>query len=195
MLEVRTWLVRGAIVAGGVGVSAGVAFGLPWDIDMADSQAVKAFEQPMRPLPEGSVPQPNTLAPKGYATNFAPMAAEAAAARSPIDATPENLALGERMYGIYCTPCHGDGVNLGPLAAPGRVPAIPVLSGADGRLKNLSDGWVYSTIRNGSVSQIMPPYGYMMTEYEMWSVVLYMRTLEGAAFVPPAAPAPTENPQ
>ena len=44
-----------ALLALGVLGTSSVALGLPWDVDMADSVAVKAYEQPMPPLPVGAL--------------------------------------------------------------------------------------------------------------------------------------------
>jgi mono/diheme cytochrome c family protein len=188
MSDPRRFLSRVAVAAAVVGVASTAAWALPWDIDMFDAQSVKAYEEPMRPLPAGVVSQANITSPKSFVENYDRVTPQGQALLSPFDATPETLARGERMYGVYCTPCHGDGVTLGPVAAPGRVPAVAVLAGPNGVLKNRTDGWVYLTIRNGSA--IMPPYGYAMTDTEMWSVVHYVRTLPGAAHVPAAPPAP-----
>jgi mono/diheme cytochrome c family protein len=181
---------RGAAVVGAVFSMSSVALGMPWDLDMVDSLAVKAYEAIMRPLPDGVVSQPSVLSPKTTERAYGHTDPEVAGLVNPLPADQASLDRGEKMYGIYCTPCHGDGQNLGPLSAPGRVPAIPVLTGADGRLHRLTDGWVYVTIRKGSLSQIMPPYGFMMSDTEMWSLVHYLRTMPGSAYVPPA---PTET--
>ena len=66
------------------------------------------------------------------------------------------------------------------------VPAVAGLAGPDGRLQRPSDAWVYATIRNGSISTLMPAYGYAMDEREVWSVIHSMRTLDNGAYVPPA---------
>jgi mono/diheme cytochrome c family protein len=92
------------------------------------------------------------------------------------------------MFQTYCSPCHGDGINLGPVAAPGRYPGVAGLASPNGRLHLRSDGWIYLTMRNGG--GIMPSYGWAMTDTEMWSVVRYVRTLPDAAYNPaPATPA------
>lgn len=187
----RSRVAQIAVAVVGLGVASSAAWGLPWDLDMTDSQAIKGYERVMLPLPEGVVAQPHVLSPKGYAPTYAFTAPEVAGMKPPFESTEDTIAQGERMYGIYCTPCHGDGKELGPVAQPGRVPAVPQLSGDKGVLQRRSDGWVYLTIRHGSLSQIMPAYGYMMTEQEMWATVHYLRTMENGQYVPPAQ----ENPQ
>jgi mono/diheme cytochrome c family protein len=199
----RSRIALGACVLGGLALASSAALALPWDVDMVDQVNIKAYERKMEPLPDGVVAQPNILSPKSYVMvdgqlalrdqNHKPTDPEAATITSPFPADAASLATGQKMYGIYCTPCHGDGITLGALSQPGRVPAIPQLAGPDGRLHRLTDGWVYYTIRNGSVSQIMPPYGYTMTETEQWSLVQYLRTLDNGQYVPPEptpAPAP-----
>jgi mono/diheme cytochrome c family protein len=170
-----------------VGLS-GAAFGLPWDIDMNDAQMVKAYERIMAPLPEGVISQPNLLSPFGYSPNFVRGSPEGEALVNPVPNDAEAMARGEHMFQTYCSPCHGDGINLGPVAAPGRYPGVAVLASPNGRLHLRSDGWIYLTMRNGG--GIMPSYGWAMTDTEMWSVVRYVRTLPDAAYNPaPATPA------
>ena len=186
-----------AVVVVGLSVSWSAAFGLPWDLDMTDSQAVKAYEQPMQPLPNGVVSQPNRLSPKPFVQNYTNYRDPSVAALvAPFAPTEQTVNQGEKMYRTYCAPCHGvDGINLGMVAQPGRVPAVPPLAGPAGRIaqSNLGDGYLYMTIRNGSPSKIMPPYGYMMTEGEMWSIVQYLRDDKvgfGTKYIEtPAAPA------
>ena len=186
-----------ALGAGAIGIAvfaSTAAFGLPWDIDMSDSQSVKAYERLMKPLPESVVAQPNVLTPKHYPMNYTPQSPEAAAARNPVPDDEGHRTKGEEAYITFCAPCHGvDGVNLGPVAGKGQGWAVPVLSGAYGVLRNRSDGWVYSTIRNGSISGMMPRYGHALSDEEMWSVVRYIRTFEGSAYMMPAAPVAAQE--
>ncbi|MBX2796121.1 MAG: cytochrome c [Myxococcales bacterium] len=181
----RRWIAGAAAVAA-LGVSS-VALGLPWDIDMADTQAVKAYAQRMPDLPEGVVAQSNLLSPKDYTTNAVRGSADAATLLAPV-ATDERKQLGEKMYGIYCAPCHGaDGVKLGPVAAsegaPDRMPGVLALAGPNGVAQLRDDSWIYLTIRNGGA--VMPAYGHTMSDEEMWAIVHFVRTLPGAAYGTP----------
>jgi mono/diheme cytochrome c family protein len=121
------------------------------------------------------------------------------------------LATGERFFAVNCAPCHGsDGKGNGPVtqndAAKGQrrfLMAAPPLAGSSTRLGTLSDGFIYATIRNGGAGSVMaseekpagvaaigagmPSHGLLLTDFERWSVVAYIRTLENAA--PPPAPA------
>lgn len=176
-----------------LGVSS-AALGLPWDIDMADGQASKAYSHAMKPLPEGVVAQDSLLSPKGYTTNVVRGSDDARKLLAPV-ATNERRELGGRMYNIYCTPCHGaDGIELGPVAAsagaPDRFAGIVQLAGPNGVAKNRDDNWIYLTIRNGG--SLMPAYGHTMSDEEMWAVVHYVRTLKDAKYVPQTTEAPAD---
>jgi mono/diheme cytochrome c family protein len=164
-------------------VVSGVAFGLPWDTDMANSESIKAYEAPMAPLPAGVVAQPNMLSPDIASMNYDRMTPEGQALQSPFDA---DLVLGEKMYSIYCSHCHGDGTTLGAVAygpqnkTPHGLPAVH-LFGTPPKMASLrSDGYIYLTIRNGGA--IMPRHGYAMSDREMWAVVSYLRSQPGGAY-------------
>lgn len=163
--------------------AAGNAWALPWNIDMADSASVKAYEAAMAVLPEGVMSQPNLLTPISYRRNWALISPEADTLTAelvlgmPFDlADAGHVAHGEKLYNTYCVPCHGDGVNLGPVGAPGRYPGVAVLAGEAGRLNKMSDGKVYLTVRNGSLSTLMPSYSYAMDDKEIWALVAYLRS-------------------
>jgi mono/diheme cytochrome c family protein len=163
------------------------AFGLPWDVDMADGQAQKAYSIPMAVLPEGVIPQEHIFSPKAHMPNMSRMDPEANGLMAPFPASPDAIEQGRKMFGVYCTPCHGDGQVLGPVAAPGRFPGVVPLSGDTGVAKLRTDGWIYLTIRNGGA--LMPSYGWAMDDTEMWSIVHYVRTLPNARQTPPAPPS------
>jgi len=167
----------------GLGAST-AAFGLPWDVDMADSQAVKGYEGSLQGLPDGVVAQDRVVSPRKHAPNFVRGSEEGEALTPPMPANEQVLATGETMFKTYCAPCHGDGVKLGPVAQPGRYPGVVSLGGAAGVAKARSDGWIYLTIRNGGA--IMPYYSWAMTDDEIWATVHYIRTMPDAKYIPPA---------
>ena len=191
----RTRIARPLALAGAAALLATstVALGLPWDTDMVDSETIKAYERPMPTLPAGVVAQPNLASPMTFSPNFRRESPEGQALVNPLPDDEATRARGKAMYGTYCTPCHGaDGVNLGPVAQPGRVPGVVPLAGPAGIAKQRTDGWIYLTIRNGSA--IMPSYGWAMNDEEMWAIVRFVRTLEGAKQVAPQPTAPPEVP-
>jgi mono/diheme cytochrome c family protein len=194
---------RRRLVVGAGLLIAGVAWASPWDIDMVDSYAFKAYEWKMRPFPVASVQQtpsgPKT--PGAYQTAYvAPVdrATESDALVNPYPADAAALAEGKRLMQVTCAPCHGvDGIGGGPVTHndPAKdirrfpLPA-PLLSGPGAVTAVRSDGYLYATIRNGGA--LMPGYGISLTDHERWSIVSYIRTLEGAQLAPPT-PAPTEQ--
>jgi mono/diheme cytochrome c family protein len=186
----RTRLGAAALAVVGLGVSS-VALGLPWDTDMADGQQQKAYSFEMRQLPEGAVSQPSTSMNR-FVANAVRQTPEGDALTNRLEITDQTLATGKAMYGIYCTPCHGDGVTLGPVSA--LFPGVAKLAGPSSLLSGFTDGYVYLTIRNGGLR--MPAYGWAMSEEEMWSVVSFIRTFDNAAIKGsvPASPAPAEAP-
>lgn len=197
----KVWLAFGGLLV------AGIAWASPWDIDMIDSRAFKAYEWHMRPsIPEGSVQRPSgTLARPGgvgtYQNDYIPagdrLAPTTDAMANPYPVDTKVTAQGEHLFQVSCAPCHGvEGKGGGPVTQndPANnikrfpIPA-PLLSGAGAVTKSRSDGYLYYTIRNGGA--LMPAYGISLTDRERWSIVAYLRTLEGNTYVPPAPVAPT----
>jgi mono/diheme cytochrome c family protein len=182
--QLRAFLVA-ALVLG----TSSVALGLPWDVDMVDTRAVKAYERAMPGLPVGTVSQPNLTSPIGYSPNLRRESPEGQALVNPLPDDEATRAKGQAMMATYCAPCHGaDGINLGPVAQPGRVPGVVPLAGPAGIVKLRTDGWLYLTIRNGGA--IMPSYSWAMSDTEMWSLVRYLRTLPNSQPPPPAPVTP-----
>ncbi len=207
----RRWLVAGGLLV------AGAAYSSPWDIDMVDSRSFKAYEwKMMPPIPEGSLQRPagavQRAKPIGSYQNdyIAPIDRNDDSTESVVNPYPVDkatIAQGTKLFQVSCAPCHGEeGKGGGPVThndpAAGMnrfvVPA-PMLSG-DGAVAAIrSDGYIYGTIRNGD--GIMPRYGISLTDRERWSIVAYIRTLDGAAYknavpVVPAAPvAPVPDPK
>lgn len=191
MIELRPRLAAMGAMLLGLGFSTPAA-AFPWDWDMVDAQFLRAYEWAMMTLPEGAVtnryvPNGNRMTPEGQAMT------------NPLSAPSEaDLAKGKKMFTIYCQTCHGvDGKGGAPVTKNDpannirRYPiAPPNLSGAGTTIPMRSDGYIYLTIRNGG--SVMPRYGAAMTDHEMWAVVAYIRTLEGAAYALPAPPADTQ---
>lgn len=189
------------VVAAGL-FAAGVAWASPWDIDMINGVNFKAFEWKMRATPVGAV-QTSPWGPKddgAYQTAYvAPVdraKPEIDALVNPYPADPANIAEGKHLFEVTCTPCHGPlGKGGGPVTQndPAQnirrfpIPA-PLLSGPGNVSSLRSDGYIYATIRNGGA--LMPAYGISLTDHERWSVVSYIRTMEGTAHTPPAPVQP-----
>ncbi len=194
---------RRRLLAGAGLFVAGMAWASPWDIDLVDAYTAKAYEWKMRANPVGAVQRAPTgpQTPGAYQVAYvAPVdrATEADALVNPYPADAASLAEGKRLMQTTCAPCHGvDGKGGGPVTHndPSKdirrfpLPA-PLLSGPGAVSPVRSDGYIYATIRHGGA--LMPAYGISLTDHERWSIVSYIRTLEGAQYAPPA-PVPTEQ--
>jgi hypothetical protein len=105
------------------------ALGLPWDVDMVDSQAVKAYEQKMASPVEGTVIQPTPANQMSFRHQYDRESVEGQALTSPFPSSDESIELGREMYGLYCTPCHGEKQAMGPVAGYGAFMAAMSMSG------------------------------------------------------------------
>jgi mono/diheme cytochrome c family protein len=205
----REWLkknprlsTRAVLIAGLLG--AGVAVASPWDIDMVDSVTLKAYEwKMMTPFAEGTVQRPQGDVQRAgangtYQNDYIPehdRATDADSVTDPYPADDKTVEKGKALFAVSCAPCHGqEGKGHGPVTTndPDKgirrfpVPA-PLLSGAGAVTAVRSDGYIYLTIRNGGA--LMPRYGVSLTDRERWSIVNYIRTLDGAQYKAPETPA------
>jgi mono/diheme cytochrome c family protein len=130
--------------------------------------AVKPLAVPPRNVPPGALPIAGGEPPmsRGLADGTL---------ENPLPPTPTHLARGAWLFQTYCMPCHGmSGAGAGPVAFQMIVPP-PDLTFAQPAQR--SDGYLYATIRNGSI--VMPAYGDAMSAEERWQLVLYLRKLQG----------------
>ena len=106
-------------------------------------------------------------------------------AASPVDASPENLLAGARLYGKYCAFCHGaKGAPKTPAAA-GMYPPPPQLFQGKGVTDDPA-GETYWKVANGIRLTGMPAYSKSMSETEMWQV---SQMLANAEHLPAGADA------
>ena len=194
----RARRIGAVLVALALGSTAAWAF--PWDIDMVDSLAFKAFEWRMKPLPVGTVSiggfrggfdKTTRMTPAGDTlTNPFPADARVGTPTGPIPVVQQ----GEHLFKVYCRTCHGEnGQGGAPMAdmtgGKRRYPIPPaILSGANAVTPMRSDGYIFLTVQQGGA--IMPPYAYALSDAEIWSIVAYVRTLPGAQYNSAKAPAP-----
>lgn len=217
------WSALGLLAVGGV------AWASPWDIDMIDAHMFKAYEWAMKPQPMDTVSRDAASFPRPMAAGYYQNGEVGAISRLDTVATdglrdpyakdPNHVATGDVLFRVNCAPCHGlEGAGNGPVTYNDAEKGIrrfmmmaPNLSGDMSRIKTLSDGYVYVTIRNGgngalgaskdrpavvaAIGAGMPAYGPLLTDAERWSIVAYMRTLPNAARVePPPAPSDASTP-
>lgn len=95
---------------------------------------------------------------------------------NPVEITKSFLYRGKDRYEIYCTPCHGvlgDGQGI---IMTGRYGFVPAPTFHQDRLRNIEDGYLYSTIANGIRN--MPAYAHQIDVKDRWAIVAYLRTLQ-----------------
>ncbi len=132
--------------------------------DMASQPSLRAQEDP-RPLAEGSV-----------STEQEAPVAKADAEKvliNPTPATEKSIAQGDKLFHIYCTPCHG-------VAGRGDGPVAPKMAKVanlhDEKYLKAADGFFYYTIRYGT--EVMPSQAENLAPAERWHVVNYIRKLQ-----------------
>ena len=134
--------------------------------DMADAPTLKPQENYLEP-PEHSVATNAVLYPKTVEDAEANL-------KNPLPSDERVLALGEKMYGTYCIPCHGAAAN-GDGSITDLYPKPPdILTEA---YQKRGDGFYFYRITFGG--NIMPGYGHATLPFERWAIVHYVRKLQG----------------
>lgn len=83
---------------------------------------------------------------------------------------------GERLFGIYCSVCHGTmGGNDGPVSTKQAVLKPSWANYQDKYIKELPIGKIYHVITYGKNN--MGSYAYALTPKERWSVASYVKRL------------------
>lgn len=108
-------------------------------------------------------------------------------AKNPLPANADNIAAGRENFSHYCYACHGlDGQGTGVPFADSMSPPVPSLASRD--VQGYSDGQLHCVIENGLWLTGMPAAKGILSDEEMWSIVLYIRHLPPAGSLgePPA---------
>jgi mono/diheme cytochrome c family protein len=96
--------------------------------------------------------------------------------KNPLPGTLENAAAGQQNFSHYCFACHGlDGQNSGVPFAEAMSPPVPSLSSAE--VQHYTDGQLYWVIKNGLWPSGMPASRGILTDEEIWTIVIYVRNL------------------
>lgn len=99
--------------------------------------------------------------------------------RNPLQATPATIEAGKQAFGSYCVACHGrDGQNTGVPFAGAIDPPIPLLSSP--AVQSYSDGQLKRVIEAGVSPSGMPGAKGILSDEEMWQIVVYIRHLPPA---------------
>jgi mono/diheme cytochrome c family protein len=121
--------------------------------------------------------------PFPYANTVAGRDSAIAYLKNPLAKNAEHLAEGERLYKIYCNPCHGakgkgDGSVVKILDKRGNMGLLPPAYDSD-QLKTATEGQIFYATQYGKGN--MGPYAPLLTAFERWQVVMFVQTLQGTA--------------
>jgi mono/diheme cytochrome c family protein len=99
--------------------------------------------------------------------------------RNPLSDNPSASGDGREAFSHYCATCHGlDGQNTGVPFADRMSPPVPLLSGK--AVQAYSDGQLKWVIDNGIWPSGMPASKGILSDDEIWSIVVYLRHLPPA---------------
>jgi cytochrome c len=99
--------------------------------------------------------------------------------KNPLPETPENIEAGKGAFAYYCVACHGlDGQNTGVPFADKLMPPIPSLKSE--RVQSYADGQLKWVVDNGLAPSGMPASKDILTDKEIWAIVVYLRHLPEA---------------
>jgi mono/diheme cytochrome c family protein len=96
--------------------------------------------------------------------------------KNPTASNTESIARGQEAFSHYCAACHGlDGQNTGVPFADAMSPPVPSLKSE--RVQAYSDGQIHWVITNGIFPSGMPAAQGILTDDEVWDIVIYIRHL------------------
>jgi mono/diheme cytochrome c family protein len=96
--------------------------------------------------------------------------------RNPLSVSPATIENGRVAFLYYCVACHGlDAQNTGVPFADRMSPPIPSLKSPS--VQSYSDGQLMWILENGVSPSGMPASKGILTEKEMWSIIVFLRNL------------------
>jgi mono/diheme cytochrome c family protein len=99
--------------------------------------------------------------------------------KNPLKDDAAVAADGKETFSHYCVACHGlDGQNTGVPFADRMSPPVPSLAGAD--VQSYTDGQLKWIIDYGVWPSGMPGSKNILSDDEIWSIVVYLRHLPQA---------------
>lgn len=100
----------------------------------------------------------------------------------PVEVTKSFLYRGQDRYNIYCQPCHGATGDGQGIIMANNYGYVPAPSFHQDRIREESDGYLYSAIANGI--RTMPSYAHQVPVDDRWAIVAYIRALQRSQYVP-----------
>jgi mono/diheme cytochrome c family protein len=99
--------------------------------------------------------------------------------KNPLADTQANVENGKVAFSHFCAACHGlDAQNTGVPFADRMSPPVPSLN--SGSVQSYTDGQLHWIAQNGISPSGMPAAKGILTEKELWSIVIYLRHLPPA---------------
>jgi mono/diheme cytochrome c family protein len=99
--------------------------------------------------------------------------------KNPLASTARNIDNGRDAFSHYCAACHGlDGQNTGVPFGDSMSPPVPMLNSS--QVQSYMDGQLKWIIDNGISPTGMPASKGILTDKEIWSIVVYIRHLPPA---------------
>jgi mono/diheme cytochrome c family protein len=96
--------------------------------------------------------------------------------KDPLPDTPQTQADGKEAFSHYCVACHGmDGRNTGVPFADRMSPPVPSLASPE--VQQYTDGQLKWVLDNGIWPSGMPGSKGILSDDELWSIVIFMRHL------------------
>jgi mono/diheme cytochrome c family protein len=142
----------------------------PWSQDMANQVSTKPQES-VDPANQGMVSFPKRSVPAPGTTTIVKDTGAAEKIKNPIPADEKSVAMGGKLFEIYCVVCHGkEGKGDGLVGA--KLALKPYDLSAD-MTKARSDGFIWGYLTFGGA--VMPTYGNDLSPTERWHVVNYVR--------------------
>ena len=148
-----------------------------YPLDVFPEMHYQAWHRPLEPerltAPEGAVPVGGAPPTLTYV--------QAANLANPIPRSEESLERARQVYLVNCATCHGPaGDGRGPMTPyytgnPAAV--VPPIDFAAPRVQARTDGQLWWIVRHGLGN--MPPYEDLLTDDEVWLMVLFIREVQG----------------
>lgn len=116
--------------------------------------------------------------------------------KNPLTDSKAHVEDGREAFSHYCAACHGlDGQNSGVPFADRMAPPVPRLNSA--MVQSYTDGQLHWILENGVSPSGMPASRGILSDSELWSIVIYIRHLPPAGSLgePPMYAGDSSSPQ
>ena len=123
---------------------------------------------------DDSVPSDHDHLHHRHFVEFAKVPEKARARRNPLEADPNSIPAGRKLFAQHCAECHGETAEGGRKAPNLRAEEV----------QSATPGTLFWILTNGVVRRGMPVWS-KLPEPERWQIVTFIKSL------PPSAPAET----